>query len=125
MYNLYVFLRISPLSTQEEVEAAYLNFRDKVNSFAPGLSISETEFEKEFPEISRAFDTLRDPLLRADYDKSIVAAERVSLTPEPIAVEEVPLTFRERIGLATTYAAFLGLMLMVILFLYMLAGYSL
>ncbi len=125
MQTLYVFLKIPPTSTQEEVEVAYMHFRGKINSFAPGLIISEVEFQKEFPEISSAFNTLRDPVLRAEYDRSIAVVEPVALTPAPGVVEEVTLTFKERVVLATNYAAFIGLMVMVILFLYMLAGYNL
>ena len=128
MLNLYSFLKIPKESTQEEVEAAQLKFRERINSFAPGVQISDEEIEKNFPEVSQGFNVLRDPVRRAEYDglllKSTSASVSDEVQTEPEQPEEI-LTFRQWINRAATYVAFFSLVVLVIFFLYMLAGYKL
>jgi len=122
-----MFLKIARASSQEEVESAYTLFREKIEAFAPGIKIGEADLEKEFPDVIEAFKLLRDPALRAEYDKlTFYSDTRTGVLPAgTIDLIEEKLTLRQWFSQAATYAAFICLMVMVIIFLYMLADYKL
>src|SRR5687768_3478726 len=107
MLDLYVLLKISPDSTQEEVEAAYERFRDGVGRYAPGITVSEQDIEKAFPEISGAFNLLRDTDQRALYHHANHHQKehfKSAALTDPAESAEEKLTFRQWITQAATYA---------------------
>ncbi len=64
MKDFYTVLGLSPDATQEEVKRAYRKLARKTH---PDLATGP-ESEETFKEINAAYDVLKDPETRADYD---------------------------------------------------------
>jgi curved DNA-binding protein CbpA len=69
MLNYYSFLKISPDSTQEEIELAFADFKNELLKFSPGINLSEEELRFRKPEEWEAFDVLLNEERRKQYDE--------------------------------------------------------
>jgi curved DNA-binding protein CbpA len=64
-----------PLPSQDEIKK---NYRDLAKEFHPDRNPGDKEAEEMFKEISRAYEILGNPGLRADYDKHLQSGSAVS-----------------------------------------------
>ncbi|GGX00421.1 hypothetical protein GCM10010383_32980 [Streptomyces lomondensis] len=64
--DLYAVLGVEPSATAEVITSA---FRARVRELRPDTSVDADTAER-FGEVRAAYDTLRDPVLRAAYDQT-------------------------------------------------------
>ncbi|MEJ2154017.1 MAG: DnaJ domain-containing protein [Desulfobacteraceae bacterium] len=74
--NYYIVLGVSPGATRKRIKQAY---RDLAKRFHPDGGGAETSAAK-FKEVQKAYETLSDTGLRADYDKKL--HHRISPSPQ-------------------------------------------
>lgn len=67
--DLYAVLGVSPSATAEMITSA---FRDRVRALRPDMRVDADTAER-FGRLRAAYDTLRDPGLRAAYDRERTA----------------------------------------------------
>lgn len=70
MKNYYVILQVDPKSTLEAIKRAYRRLAKRYHPDKRGLTGSAAN-EEQFKEISEAYETLRDPEKRREYDKKL------------------------------------------------------
>ena len=78
MLNHYSLLKMSPLASEEEIEAAFSKFKKDLDHYGPGINLEESEIKKQFPDIWEAYSILLDPLTREKYDATLNESNRVS-----------------------------------------------
>ncbi|MEU3188359.1 J domain-containing protein [Streptomyces sp. NPDC006923] len=61
----YAVLGVEPSASAAEITAAY---RGLVRTFHPDVSPDRSESGERFADVTAAYETLRDPASRADYD---------------------------------------------------------
>jgi curved DNA-binding protein CbpA len=81
--TLYDTLEVIPTASAETIHAAYRSLisryhPDKVAGIGPELQAVANARTKE---INHAYDMLRDPVRRANYDEELLEAESPSLRP--------------------------------------------
>jgi hypothetical protein len=112
----YQILGISPGATEEEVMASLERIRAKMGSYAPGVQISDEMIRINRPAEWTAFITLSDPEARAAYDALIKPPETLAEHLEDVKPAGFVNTF-------LSYAAAIGLMGAIVLFLAFLGSY--
>lgn len=65
MKNYYQVLGLEPNATPEEVKR---NFREYASKFHPDIHRGDSFFKERFQEIQEAYDILKDPQKREEYD---------------------------------------------------------
>jgi DnaJ-class molecular chaperone len=65
MTNLYSVLGVPASADARQIKLA---FRERAKTWHPDLHAGDRGAEQRFKEISCAYDILRDPLARAEYD---------------------------------------------------------
>jgi tetratricopeptide (TPR) repeat protein len=96
--NYYQLLQVDPTAEQEAIEAAYRRLALKYN---PDTSKAANAAER-MNKINIAYETLRDPVKRAEYDQLRAAAKR---TPAPKFRSSEPATTETNVPETTTAAA--------------------
>jgi len=71
--TLYEVIGVSRTATREEIEAACLRFGEEVR---PDKNAT-LEASARFSELEKAYETLADPAIRAEYDKAISLIEHI------------------------------------------------
>lgn len=96
--SLYEILQVDPRAEPEVLEAA---FRRLARKYHPDVSPTSDSVER-MKELNAAYQVLRDPARRADYDRALLEPEdawdqdQVSRTaPEPGTVVQTLLTCRQ------------------------------
>ncbi len=84
--NYYIVLGVSPGATRKRIKQAY---RDLVKRFHPDGGGAETSAAK-FKEVQKAYETLSDTGLRADYDKKLHRCISPSPQKIPESIHSVP-----------------------------------
>jgi hypothetical protein len=74
MPDHYTLLKIDPLTDQAGIEVAWNAFLQRLELYAPGI---KPDIPGRFPEVWQAFSVLRDPVVRAEYDKSCLRKNAV------------------------------------------------
>ncbi|MGK5691948.1 J domain-containing protein [Streptomyces sp. URMC 128] len=77
--DLYAVLGVEPSATAETITSA---FRARVRELRPDTHVDAATAER-FGEVREAYETLRDPALRAAYDRSRERAHDRGRTPAP------------------------------------------
>ncbi|MFI6853888.1 J domain-containing protein [Streptomyces sp. NPDC050416] len=77
--DLYAVLGVEPSATAELITSA---FRARVRELRPDTRVDAATAER-FGEVREAYETLRDPALRAAYDRSCERAHDRGRTPAP------------------------------------------
>lgn len=83
MRNYYEVLEIDDFSDAESVKAAH---RKLSKQYHPDLNNGDKCFEEKFKEIQQAYEHLRDPELKALYDRSLL--DEYYTPPEPGTPEQ-------------------------------------
>ena len=76
--DYYYVLGLNSSASQGQVQAAYNELYDK---FGPHVSAEELDpdsMARAYRDISEAFEVLRDPRTRAEYDKKAIAQKQIS-----------------------------------------------
>jgi len=71
MKDFYYILGIQPNCSSDEIKEAYRKLSKKLH---PDLNQGDTYFENRFKDINEAFETLRDPGKRHQYDEQLKSA---------------------------------------------------
>lgn len=97
----YRVLQVDPGADQEVIEAAY---RRLARKYHPDLNVNVRDAEQRMKQINRAHDILRDPVRRAEYDRTRRGAGQpeLAILPAEVVLKEVDpgsdsLTFMVRI----------------------------
>lgn len=142
--NYYDILEISPKASQEVVNMAY---KALVRKYHPDLNHSNPEFDEDtIKKINEAYEVLRNPIKRAEYDEFIkyenlydnnsdefqYKEENYETITQSISVRDMLFSHEGRIGrkayffnLIFTWIAFVGfLMIIYILLMYLNFNYT-
>jgi DnaJ domain len=98
--SLYEILQVDPRAEPEVLEAA---FRRLARKYHPDVSTT-TDGSQRMKELNAAYQILRDPARRADYDRALLepeddwAGDRARPAPEPEPVVQTRLTCRQHTG---------------------------
>ena len=110
----YLVLGVSPTATQAEITHAY---RTRLRAHHPDTrhpAASKTDDDDDLRQVLAAYDLLRDPARRADYDRATTLAatpqthSQTGPTPvdrPPIGRVQIPITFRTTNTAAADVAA--------------------
>jgi len=99
--SLYEILQVDPRAEPEVLEAAY---RRLARKYHPDVSRTSDSVER-MKELNAAYQVLRDPAKRADYDRAVlepedawdeVSASRTASEPEPVV--QTLLTCRQHVA---------------------------
>ncbi|GAA4329521.1 hypothetical protein GCM10023086_58690 [Streptomyces venetus] len=82
--DLYAVLGVQPSATAEKITSA---FRAQVRELRPDTRV-DADITARFGEVRAAYETLRDPVLRAAYDqrleRTLPASDRGAAPTEPV-----------------------------------------
>ena len=96
--DLYGRLGVAPTATTEEIGAA---FRARAKTMHPDLHPGDAAAGERFKDLTRAYDILGRPDVRADYDRRRAEAARSAPAPRPAAVPGHQPVFRTLRGART------------------------
>lgn len=71
--DYYSLLGIDRAASPAEIEKAYEAFREKIGSFSPGVTITDSLVARDHPKMWQALCVLRDAASREAYDSSVFA----------------------------------------------------
>lgn len=83
--DLYAVLGVEPSATAEVITSA---FRARVRELRPDTRVDAVTAER-FGEVRSAYETLRDPVLRAAYDQTYQRTAERSYDPGPVVARPV------------------------------------
>jgi curved DNA-binding protein CbpA len=78
--DLYAVLGVEPSATAEVITSA---FRARVRELRPDTRVDAATAE-QFGEVRAAYETLRDPVLRAAYDQTYQRTDERAYDPGPV-----------------------------------------
>ena len=98
----YLVLGVSPTATQAEITHAY---RTRLRAHHPDTrhpAASKTDDDDDLRQVLAAYDLLRDPARRADYDRATVRPAKPPQSPQgstpadraPAGRVQIPITHR-------------------------------
>ncbi|MFF1308369.1 J domain-containing protein [Streptomyces sp. NPDC058307] len=94
--DLYVALGVEPSATAEVITSA---FRARVRELRPDTRVDAATVER-FGEVRAAYETLRDPVLRAAYDQTYRRTAGRAYDPGPVVTPTVRPAPRHLVALA-------------------------
>ncbi|AOR36728.1 hypothetical protein BFF78_41840 [Streptomyces fodineus] len=83
--DLYAVLGVEPSATAEVITSA---FRARVRELRPDTRVDAVTAER-FGEVRSAYETLRDPVLRAAYDQTYQRTAGRAYDPGPVVARPV------------------------------------
>ncbi|MBS1795204.1 MAG: J domain-containing protein [Acidobacteria bacterium] len=72
MVSYYEILKVSPKASKAEIKSAYRRLARKLH---PDKNAGSPEKAEQFAQVAKAYETLGNPKLRADYDRERLRAE--------------------------------------------------
>jgi curved DNA-binding protein CbpA len=89
----YDVLGVSPRATQEQIDKAYQFLRQMYDevSLATYSLLDPEEARATRARVNQAYEVLREPLRRQDYDSSLAAAREKIVVPFPPATSDQPV----------------------------------
>lgn len=88
MQNYYEFLKISQLASHEEIELAFVTFKNELLKFSPGVNLSEEELRFRQKDKWEAFDVLLCDEKKKAYDETLERDRIHRLYEEQYKLEE-------------------------------------
>lgn len=66
--NLYEILQVTPKATSKEIKSQYFNLSKLLH---PDVNKSDSVLKTTFLELTKAYETLKDPTKRTQYDRKL------------------------------------------------------
>ena len=97
MKDFYNILGVDPQASNDEIKRMYHKLSKK---YHPDANITDPDLRKwsedRMKELNEAYDTLKDPLKRAMYDRQRGYAHRPNSAPSPTAAGPSPMAQLQR-----------------------------
>lgn len=122
MADHYQLLGLSPDAGTGEIQEVCAALRSRLERYAPGITFTDEDLAKLYPERWNAIRELLNPEIRRTYDAML---QQRAASPVPETEAAVPAEPPSRLSVFLSYAAFIGLLSAGVLFLLLLAGYML